>query len=505
MRVKFFSGLVTACLLVLMSQTPAAAQCLVVTPSGSGNKSGSDWGNALAGLPATLVRGYTYFLADGTYSAYTFNTPASGSTPIAVTKATASSHCTDTGWNASTMGSSQAVFAGTPYGNNFLIGSSYLVLDGQFGAGEGAVPYGIKIDDSNNSTQCGSSGASFCRDLAMGYAGPVTGITVQYVEIAGACTYKNLNTNPQACDTFTDSVPEYGIYIAGSSTNINLNHLFVHHVGPDFVQLVGASGVYIGNNFFYVSNSTPINHGQGIEIDGSTNNVTVAFNSFHDCEGTSIIASVNSGTGYTMNSWAIYGNWIWYTLNNYNNRRGVGDGLFGCVNGGNNCANIQIFNNTMANMKGTITAARDGSPTSVGGNNGVLYLSGATGSASVVNNLWYGNAGALTFAPPATWTEDYNSSINGVGTSSLAGPHDVTVASGAGDPFVNGAAGDFRLSGDSGTGLPGGMALSAPYNVDAYNTARGSNGHWDIGAFQYTGSSAVQPNPPASFTVGTVK
>ncbi|MGH9403380.1 MAG: hypothetical protein ACRD2P_14870, partial [Terriglobia bacterium] len=64
-------------LLLLMMFVPwqtAFGACHVVTPNGSGSQTGADWNNSLANLPSTLTRGDVYYLADGNYGSYTFNT-----------------------------------------------------------------------------------------------------------------------------------------------------------------------------------------------------------------------------------------------------------------------------------------------------------------------------------------------------------------------------------------------------------------------------------------------
>ena len=208
-----------------------------------------------------------------------------------------------------------------------------------------------------------------------------------------------------------------------------------------------------------------------------------------------MVVSLNSGTPYTNDSWAIYANWVWYTANNGNNRRGVGNGFFGCING-NECTNVRIYNNTLANMTGPITKPRDGNPTQVSGNIGINYLNGATGSATVENNLWYNNAMHINFAPAGTWTEDYNTSLNPRGASSLAGAHDTTVTSGASDPFQSGAGGDYHLTNESATGLAGGLTLPSPYNTDPDGVARGVDGTWERGAYEFGSGTAERPNPP---------
>src|SRR5262245_22928570 len=63
MKKAFFLGTVVLCFSVLASTAWGA--CHVITPTGSGNNSGSDWSNACAGFAgncssANVVRGDTY-------------------------------------------------------------------------------------------------------------------------------------------------------------------------------------------------------------------------------------------------------------------------------------------------------------------------------------------------------------------------------------------------------------------------------------------------------------
>src|SRR3989344_7809393 len=54
---------------------------------------GTDWNNAFGSLPSTLVRGATYYVAGGTYPAYTFSSTTGTATDyIVVKKATSADH-----------------------------------------------------------------------------------------------------------------------------------------------------------------------------------------------------------------------------------------------------------------------------------------------------------------------------------------------------------------------------------------------------------------------------
>src|SRR5437870_5513644 len=85
-----------------------------VRQGATGTGSGSDWTNAYTSLPAALTRGDTYYVADGTYSGYTFNYPASGTALITIKKATVANHGTAVGW-LDTFGDGVATFTGPLY------------------------------------------------------------------------------------------------------------------------------------------------------------------------------------------------------------------------------------------------------------------------------------------------------------------------------------------------------------------------------------------------------
>jgi hypothetical protein len=81
---------------------PAGATNHYVRQGASGN--GSDWTNACGDFTgscaaSSLVRGDTYYVAGGTYTAKTWNTPASGTSVITIKKAIVADHGTATGWN----------------------------------------------------------------------------------------------------------------------------------------------------------------------------------------------------------------------------------------------------------------------------------------------------------------------------------------------------------------------------------------------------------------------
>jgi hypothetical protein len=77
-----------------------------------GTGSGESWSDALDDLPSDLVRGDTYYVADGSYGSCSLDDEVSGSDYIHVKKATVSDHGTSTGWSDS-YADGQAVFSTT--------------------------------------------------------------------------------------------------------------------------------------------------------------------------------------------------------------------------------------------------------------------------------------------------------------------------------------------------------------------------------------------------------
>src|SRR4030067_9598 len=103
---------------------------LYIRAGASGNGSGSDWTNAKTSLTG-LVRGNTYYLADGSYASFAFGVANSGSSYINIYKATASDHGTETGWDPS-YGDGVATISG------MSVQTGYLILDGRVGGGPGS-------------------------------------------------------------------------------------------------------------------------------------------------------------------------------------------------------------------------------------------------------------------------------------------------------------------------------------------------------------------------------
>ena len=97
-------ALVFVCSISILGTTAASAACHVITPGGSGSRSGADWSNAMAGLPSNLVRGDSYYVGPGNYGNFSHGEAASGTLAISIKRAFLSDHCTDTGYNDAALG-----------------------------------------------------------------------------------------------------------------------------------------------------------------------------------------------------------------------------------------------------------------------------------------------------------------------------------------------------------------------------------------------------------------
>jgi hypothetical protein len=463
--------------------TPAFGACHVVTPTGSGSNTGADWNNALPSLPSTLTRGDIYYLADGTYPAYTFTTATSGTLTLEIRKAQTYDHCTATGWSPSTMGSSQAVFYGsaTP-----LIGidTSYVTVNGNGGLaapGCGAAPgssftsepampsdCGIRVDN----TGCTNVTQDAC-DRPIFVEGPFTNYTVEYVELVG-------NGNNQS-DEMEFEAPYGG---AGPST---IFHVYGRNAGCVYLQY-GANYRTVSFSYFWgteVNGATGSNpcHGQAEFYSPPDSNYTNPDNVYRDITGSAIWTWAQPSTGTANN--LVYYNDVVFNSSTFTKPDGtlklylgtIADGVLGCFNTSINCTNVVFVQNTIVN---------EGWACGIDNAN--------TGSYTVENNIWYGcydsngNPGGIAFLPGTggIFTQQYNSFL-AAGSSCPSGAGNVCVTSSP-NPFVSWATSNFNLvseSPDWNNRLP----LGIPYTTDPNGNARTT----DRGAYQFgsTGCSVT--------------
>src|SRR2546421_1087918 len=162
-------------ILVLFCGTQAHAATHAITPTGAGDKSGSDWANACEGFTGNcattgttgMVRGDIYYIAQGQYTPVggwnqLFDVPDSGALRIEIRGAMPGDHGPANGWNTAFAVSTSPArivpnlpFANSLTGNNttiWRIRSSNWVINGNNCATNQVREFGqgILIDDSQS-------------------------------------------------------------------------------------------------------------------------------------------------------------------------------------------------------------------------------------------------------------------------------------------------------------------------------------------------------------------
>ena len=417
--ISLLTGLVLMVLLLVAPNAFAANHYVRQGASGSGN--GTDWTNAFTSLPGTLIRGDTYYIAAGSYPAYTFDDAESSSLVTTIKKATTIEHGTETGWSSG-YGSSQAVFNSTMRFN-----TGYYLFDGLYRnendwfAGDA---YGFRISHNNQNQNIVINASN---------------ITIKYVYIKAI--YQNLpNTTIRRYAIDTDS---YGgpirtgllfqrMYIYGSN-----QHWFLRTTNGAIVEYSASKGIA----------SNAANHGNLINLYFSGNNAIIRYNKIRDAfvgnGGTSIV-SISDAHGVEF-----YGNLV----SNFE----TGDAAIGYGNTGNNSSNNnKVYNNTFI----------DG----VGWNSGVSF---ATSTGNYAYNNLFINCTKVYFANVA---HNYNGFSNSDARGESKAQTNIPISI-----FNNYDGKDFTLA----YATINGYALSSPYDKDLLGNIRGAEGVFGRGAYEY--------------------
>ncbi len=387
-------------------------------------------------LPSVLIRGDTYYLADGAYGRYTFKTPNSGSTPITIKKAIESDHGTATGWQAS-YGGGQAIFTA------WEVLTGYYIFDGQRRNSDwtsGATSqYGLKVVGTNpvrlSDQSAGADNVMFC-----------------YVDVEAG-----------GRDTGNADRVIYGI--TGNS-DVTFQSCALHDSdGVIFLMRGNWKNLVVDHTDLARNTSTPASHGEMLSMSESTN-VTWSNNFMEDIEGTGFIVGINDGVS---SNWNIFGN-VFYHSPAYHadtgRKPGHNDGVSGVVfvaddssnrNVGNN---FRFYNNTLVNIAGLWS--------------GVIIQKG-TGN-EVRNNVWYDSVRTNNSVDGSISHNWYHQTVQ----DGDDGPTKTVCTSNC-SIFASLKDKDFRLSGAIG----GGMPLPAPFKMDGFGKTRGMDGTWDRGAFEF--------------------
>jgi hypothetical protein len=286
MRMKKYLVVV---LLLIAVPSLAADNLYYVRAGATGTGTGADWTNAYTTLPAVLSRGTTgatYYIADGNYEGYLFNSTsalADGTKIITIKKATVADHGTDTGWDNG-YGDGQAVFQYSDYGtvamagyklSTFRILTSYITIDGAVGSGSDPDDYGFKLvmAPGFGGTAEGYADRDQWNAVTIGAVGQsslvLTDVTLQYLAAIGPAA-----TKAYACfQDKTCSNTGFDVYLnfGGRLTNLTIKNLLSTHwnnnISVRLTTNVLIEGCYLSDNW----SSATGDHGQNINLDGVIN------------------------------------------------------------------------------------------------------------------------------------------------------------------------------------------------------------------------------------------
>jgi hypothetical protein len=460
------------------ASSSAFAACHTVTPSGSGSQTGADWNNAYAGIPATLTRGDIYYLADGSYPAYTFSEGASGTTTVELRKAQSYDNCTATGWSTGAMGSAQAKFSGNPA---IRVNGPYFTMNGNgnsTASGCGGAPGTSVTSEPPTPSDCG---------ISLAGSGGTTSGALNVISLGSSNAKFNY---VELVASGTNNIGGSGsleVFGAGSGGYLTITHMYARNSGCVYVQDIGTNSL-IDHSYFwgtevYGAPGSEACHGQAEFESGGTNNGVRSDNVYRDITGTAVWTFA-AGAG-TNNNWQFYNNVVFFS-SPQNSFGGLTDAVLDCINSGVECTNFTFVQNTISNClaNGVFGAVSCG----------IMFENG-NGSYIAENNLWYSNpSGRISFCCSGTSiTEDYNSFLNN-SASPGSGAHDVNVASGAPDPFANWQGSNFNLTSDN-ADWNSRLALGSPYTTDVNGTTFTS----DRGAYQSTVAGSA-PAPPTGLS-----
>ena len=437
-----------------------------VRAGASGN--GADWANALPQLPPALTRGDTYWVAAGQYPAYTFTAAEGGGTsstaPMTTpdnggSNNTAPKTTADNGGSSSTAPKTSADSGGTTitvkkataeaHGNGagwneayangpavwgpITCSASGIVFDGV--TGKGKEGHGFEIFDPSGEKSLWE------------FQNAPQNVTISHVNMH-----------------FQDRKSAKGDAIYGNTPckNITVSHCYIHDIGRCPVLMREWENLVLEHSWIARNHSTPADHAEGISTHGGGGHI-IRYNTWEDIEGTAIIVNLAKPS----RDWQIYGNVFFQ--NPGSDCTGVGHGIVGDNFSDSGINGLKYYNNSAYNITGVCSGLR-------------FWGSGASNIVAS-NNVW-ANCKELGFNGVAHDNNSYYSCAMTYQFQSGAGKSESQVA---GDPYVNAASGDLHLK----SATTPGVKLEAPWNVDGDDTARGSDGVWDRGAFEFGGTKVA--------------
>jgi hypothetical protein len=434
------------------------------------------WASARAcdDLPAALVRGNTYWIADGSYARHIFNDTEVGDTYITVKKATADAHGPGDDWD-NAYGDGQASFAtviGGAYESGTKFRKGYYIFDGVTGSGATTSSYGFIISGTDISKNQYLIGVPMLGESSY----QVDHITISHVALIASgkhtveatknCIYSNPSDGNESRDiTISNN------YLVGGNVPLMANQA-VNWIIRDnyFDENWSATGAIDGYD----------EHGQQISI-GASSYIYIYNNTFNDTV-MYVLSAHNQGGG--NDHFIIYNNLV---INaNVDHVFGMGesaeyDGV----------TYSEIHHNTIINS-------------TIGGqgfvNSGQLSDVSAMHN-HVYNNLFYGTSNPrLNNWVSVTVGEvtggvvhDYNAYLGCTGTITTATNNQVD-SEATSAIFTNYAKGDYTIAAANQAAIDHiigkGKTLASPFDIDRTTpTPLTRTAPFDIGAYDVGGSA----------------
>lgn len=435
-----------------------AATTVYVRDGASGGDDGTDWTNAYDDLPAVLTRGATYYIADGDYSTYDFNDTEVGSSLIFITKATAGTHGTETGWDAG-YGDGQGVFTAPiafTTGYYTLDGGQTITTPSSIGT-----DYGIKITEDSTSNITGI--------VRIGTSAVVSYITLQNVWV--------YNTSNGSVNNGTVGVR---FNVSYASHHIKILQSYLQNCGKDGIQISKSDYILVERCYIerygLLTVGDPDYHGQTVQLFYGSTDIVFRYNTWESNEGQALI-SLAGITGANERI-RFYGNTVFVPHGETSATPGFNGsgGLIGDISDGGETgpAYLIAYNNTFVNIGDDY------------GGVAIMSLYQTAGNNYLYNNLYY-NCGTVTI--DADWTaSDYHASGGGDNITGDNKQVDIPVST-----FISYTGNNFKL----GENTDGGLDLSGEGwwsgGVDAFfgtvdseddllGVARAT---WSRGAYEY--------------------
>ena len=446
------------------------------------NGDGAAWGcaagagatGAYNAIPATLTRGDTYYIADGTYPGYTVNDAISGELVIYIKKATEAANSGDAGW-ASSLGDGTAIFTGACTIGDSSGVQAHVVWDGITNGGAVAANYGFYINPPSGAVCAGDGGTE------TNYA---TGRYNRFIiGVSWFSGYHNItvsNTAMVGCGSpvYTDQARLIAANV-GSATNFNITYNYLADAAnPILMRNWTASTIshnYFGGN---VSGAGNYEHGQQISL-ANCGEITLSHNIFKNTAV--VVTGVHKGLNH--GAWYVFNNLIW----------GSNGTMTGCFSNFDYGADAdrkdlltgwKVYNNTLVNL--------------VVGSYGLFWddNTDAVHYRYWRNNLHYNVTGAsgarLLGSTSGVVVHDHNY-YNTVTNQPTAHTGDVTSIEAVTDLFIDYTNDNFRLKTGS-EALDVGLNTSEITDIvtdDYFGTARPQNTVVDIGYFEKPASGDI--------------